>query len=369
MTTPTTLTLLCIVDGASTSRAFPVNISPDDSMDDLKKLIKAKKAPRFDDVAADKLTLWRVSIPEDDDDEQPILLNKVSEKKKLKTTRELTEFFEGSLLKKTIHIIVQRPATTDIMDVIKKIQGALQPRDQVTDFVPHLPSAMPWQEPRESMKEAVTTVASNVVTYKASQGHLVAKPSSSFLVCSGAPGVGKTRYGYELYETLRHRLSEATKQRGDDFSPQYYRLLLNFSTDIYLGPGDADLSSDIILGLRMAYSHFVGRKYREGFEEFFRHASRHKDLFTISRVIYAIRDDLQLSDKQQQLFLFLHIDDFQRIFEYGWRGSPASVHRDVSLSDAGTSPTERHSLQGLRLFQDMMRMLGRFLIGETFPTM
>ncbi|KAF9151751.1 hypothetical protein DFQ26_001138, partial [Actinomortierella ambigua] len=171
-----------------------------------------------------------------------------------------------------------------------------------------------------------------------------------------------------LYETLRHRLPEATKQQGDDFSPQYYRLLLDFSKDIYLRPEEADLNSDIILGLRMAYSHFVGRKYRGGFQKFFLRASDHKNLFTLKRVIFAIRHDLQLSDKQQ-LFIFLHIDEFQRIFEYGWRGSPASVHRDVSLSDAGTSPTERHSLQGLRLFQDMMRILGRFLIGETFPTM
>ncbi|KAG0249979.1 hypothetical protein DFQ27_009685, partial [Actinomortierella ambigua] len=112
MSTPTTLTLFCLVDGASTSRAFPVNISPDDSMDDLKKLIKAKKAPRFDDVAADKLTLWRVSIPaSEDDDETSILIDNVTSdhKRKLSPLTRLTKVFPEELPEETIHIIVQRP--------------------------------------------------------------------------------------------------------------------------------------------------------------------------------------------------------------------------------------------------------------------
>ncbi|KAF9968922.1 hypothetical protein BGZ73_009039, partial [Actinomortierella ambigua] len=55
------LTLFCLVDGESTSNAFSVKIPPSDSVDDLKELIENKKAPEFDDIAADKLTLWRVS--------------------------------------------------------------------------------------------------------------------------------------------------------------------------------------------------------------------------------------------------------------------------------------------------------------------
>ncbi|KAF8926344.1 hypothetical protein BGZ47_002801, partial [Haplosporangium gracile] len=104
------LTLFCLVDGEGTSNAFPVEIESSKTIGDLKELIKTKKTPRFDDVAADELTLWRVCIPDDDDDdEQPILLDKVTEKKKLKATTRLLKVFDAELPDDTIHIIVQRP--------------------------------------------------------------------------------------------------------------------------------------------------------------------------------------------------------------------------------------------------------------------
>ncbi|KAK3843871.1 MAG: hypothetical protein J3R72DRAFT_102512 [Linnemannia gamsii] len=55
------LTLFCLVDGDSVP--FSVDIDTSKTVDHLKDAIKTKKAPRFDDVAADELTLWRVSIP------------------------------------------------------------------------------------------------------------------------------------------------------------------------------------------------------------------------------------------------------------------------------------------------------------------
>ncbi|KAF9091892.1 hypothetical protein BGX23_004802, partial [Mortierella sp. AD031] len=94
----------------ATTNAFLVEIESTKTIGDLKKPVKTEKAPRFDDVAADELTLWRVSIPDDDDnDEQPILLDKVSEKKKLKATTKLSKAFDTELPEDTIHIIVQRP--------------------------------------------------------------------------------------------------------------------------------------------------------------------------------------------------------------------------------------------------------------------
>ncbi|KAF8922808.1 hypothetical protein BGZ52_010935, partial [Haplosporangium bisporale] len=59
------MSLFCLVDGESTSSVFPVKMSADDSIGDLKKLIKSKKTNDFSDIDADKLTLWRVSIPVD----------------------------------------------------------------------------------------------------------------------------------------------------------------------------------------------------------------------------------------------------------------------------------------------------------------
>ncbi|KAF9304398.1 hypothetical protein BG003_001713, partial [Podila horticola] len=87
------MTLFCLVEGEPTSNAFPVDIVPTKTIGVLKDFIKTKKAPRFDDVAADELTLWRVSILiTDDDDEIPILLNNVnSDKKKLGPATRLSK--------------------------------------------------------------------------------------------------------------------------------------------------------------------------------------------------------------------------------------------------------------------------------------
>ncbi|KAG9060857.1 hypothetical protein KI688_007926 [Linnemannia hyalina] len=57
------LNLFCLVDGEGTSNAFSVKIASTDTVDDLKKLIKAEKTNNFSDVDADQLTLRRVSIP------------------------------------------------------------------------------------------------------------------------------------------------------------------------------------------------------------------------------------------------------------------------------------------------------------------
>ncbi|KAG0059739.1 hypothetical protein BGZ89_000156 [Linnemannia elongata] len=106
------LTLFCLVDGEGTSNAFSVKIASTDTVDDLKEHIKTKKSPEFDDIAADKLTLWSVSIPDDDDDDEiPIVLDNVNnkDKKKLRATRGLLEVFLDKPPKNTIHVIVQRP--------------------------------------------------------------------------------------------------------------------------------------------------------------------------------------------------------------------------------------------------------------------
>ncbi|KAG0338112.1 hypothetical protein BG004_007354 [Podila humilis] len=75
-----------------------------------RKTIKSEKGIDFD-VDADKLTLWRVSIPiPEDDDENPILLNDVtSDKKKLRPTDGLANIIVEPPPKNTIHIVLQRP--------------------------------------------------------------------------------------------------------------------------------------------------------------------------------------------------------------------------------------------------------------------
>ncbi|KAI8344978.1 hypothetical protein B0O80DRAFT_534669, partial [Mortierella sp. GBAus27b] len=101
------LRLFCILEGESTP--FPVTIDSDKTVGDLKDAIKTKKSNYLASIDADQLTLWKVSIQINDNDETPILLDNVSDKKKLGPSADLSDVFEEKPPKKRIHILVQRP--------------------------------------------------------------------------------------------------------------------------------------------------------------------------------------------------------------------------------------------------------------------
>ncbi|KAG0257284.1 hypothetical protein BGZ95_005291 [Linnemannia exigua] len=103
------ISLFCLVDGEATSNAFPVEIESTKTIGDLKELIKSKKSPEFNDVAADKLTLWRVSIPVTDNKQPSVLSNFLKSALELTPTDDVSEVFPETPPKKTIHIIVLRP--------------------------------------------------------------------------------------------------------------------------------------------------------------------------------------------------------------------------------------------------------------------
>ncbi|KAG0271415.1 hypothetical protein BGZ95_000771 [Linnemannia exigua] len=105
------ISLFCLVDGEATSNAFPVKIESTKTIGELKDAIKAKKTNDFSDVDADKLTLWRVSIPDDEHDEIPVFLDSVPVTKKLRATSKLSVVFAAELPENTIHVIVQRPTS------------------------------------------------------------------------------------------------------------------------------------------------------------------------------------------------------------------------------------------------------------------
>jgi hypothetical protein len=103
-------TLFCIADGEATSNAFPVDIEPSKTVTYLKELIKAKKAPRFDDIAADELSLWGVKHPVIAANKHiPVLLRAIDAPTELDPTDDIADVFSEAPPKKTIHIIVQRP--------------------------------------------------------------------------------------------------------------------------------------------------------------------------------------------------------------------------------------------------------------------
>ncbi|KAG0271650.1 hypothetical protein BGZ95_000502 [Linnemannia exigua] len=104
------LSLFCLVDGQSTSNAFSVKPKLMDTIDDLKVLISARLEG---DTLSKDLTLWRVSIPisDEDDNDLPVLLDTVlkKDKKKLSPATRLSKVFLADLLDETVHVIVQHP--------------------------------------------------------------------------------------------------------------------------------------------------------------------------------------------------------------------------------------------------------------------
>ncbi|KAK3817571.1 MAG: hypothetical protein J3Q66DRAFT_186824 [Benniella sp.] len=110
------LTLFCLIDGADTS--FPVDIESTKTVDRLKKLIKSE-IPKFDQIAAHDLTLWRVEIP---DEEKTFTICKKEENMHVASSADGLEYPAsklsppsktisaiGTLKPGNIHIIVQPP--------------------------------------------------------------------------------------------------------------------------------------------------------------------------------------------------------------------------------------------------------------------
>ena len=106
------LTIFCLLDGDAPSQSFSVRAQPTITVDDFKELVKIKNAPRFDAVPARELTLWRVCLPVNNDNEDhPIALNVFEGTKvKLRPTTRLSTVFTEELPEETIHFIVQAPS-------------------------------------------------------------------------------------------------------------------------------------------------------------------------------------------------------------------------------------------------------------------
>ncbi|KAF7727320.1 hypothetical protein EC973_007629 [Apophysomyces ossiformis] len=102
--------LFCLVEGESMQRAFSVKVSSADTVHNLKKVIKAEKSPEFDDIDANKLTLWLVEIPITNvNRHDKVLSDNITTKEELLPSDELSDVFQGRPPKKTVHIMVQRP--------------------------------------------------------------------------------------------------------------------------------------------------------------------------------------------------------------------------------------------------------------------
>ncbi|KAF9899929.1 hypothetical protein EC991_008132 [Linnemannia zychae] len=83
------------------------------TVDELKDVIKIEMSAELNDIAANKLALWRVSIPVATNKHRLIVLNEFETATELHSMDELFEVFNTKTLPKdSIHIIIERPKGT-----------------------------------------------------------------------------------------------------------------------------------------------------------------------------------------------------------------------------------------------------------------
>ncbi|KAF9991463.1 hypothetical protein BGZ79_004445, partial [Entomortierella chlamydospora] len=111
------LELNCIVEDESSS--FPVRILSTEKVGILKNAIKEAKKAKLDMFDANELTLYKVSIP---DEEKIVIESDIEMVRLAPSSMELWEKFGSVLPKKTIHVYVKPPQQDiNVLDVISLI--------------------------------------------------------------------------------------------------------------------------------------------------------------------------------------------------------------------------------------------------------
>jgi hypothetical protein len=103
------LCLNCFVDGDQPNQTFTVEVPKTKNVSILKDLIKEKKAPHLDHVAASDLDLFLVSksfLIDDLASKQP-----PSNGSPLRPNKRLSSLFAGDLSDDDLHILVKAPGT------------------------------------------------------------------------------------------------------------------------------------------------------------------------------------------------------------------------------------------------------------------
>ena len=100
----------CWVLGEDSTRVFPVEIDRGENVGGLKKAIKEEMKPAFDNITANSLEVWNVSIPIDEDVnlEAQVKNLRLHEKKPLWPSKGLHRIFRD-LDKEGLHVVVKAP--------------------------------------------------------------------------------------------------------------------------------------------------------------------------------------------------------------------------------------------------------------------
>jgi hypothetical protein len=122
------LKLMCLVwpDDQPDEHIVSVKIDDNDTVADLKKLIKDEYAPKLDKVAAPDLVLWKCSgLPDDDNLEQNLKTlqfdgsDVVCLVRLASARQQISQHFENkNLSKEPIHVLVELPPLSECVTCI-----------------------------------------------------------------------------------------------------------------------------------------------------------------------------------------------------------------------------------------------------------
>ncbi|PKB94397.1 hypothetical protein RhiirA5_479173, partial [Rhizophagus irregularis] len=207
---------------------------------------------------------------------------------------------------------------TSIEDAMKKILEGIHKKMDVDNVDNNKPKPMALKQ--RDLKQAIDVIDRNFCNSLDKQKAIkketpTAKTNYRILLCGGAPGIGKTRYGVELFNCLDKEWKISKGQK-----PYMLYMLLDFSNgyalDEYEIQGDMKIASEIILGLRLAYYFFVKKKYVMSFAMFSTKANEYKHIFKLDNILTHIYShEHKRLQPGQHLFIFLQIDEFQLIFK------------------------------------------------------
>ena len=103
------LTLICYVRGDDDCKqAFEVEIGTSKSVSTLREAIKEKTRPKFDDIPADSLSLWKASVPINRDLKKCVEALNLVDDDSLCSFDILSDIFSSDLERKSVHIIIDR---------------------------------------------------------------------------------------------------------------------------------------------------------------------------------------------------------------------------------------------------------------------
>ncbi|PKY39259.1 hypothetical protein RhiirA4_452422 [Rhizophagus irregularis] len=254
------ISINCLLLGkTSFDDTFAVNVV------DNNKIIDKKDTLGINDP--DIMKLWKVDIAESEEDRlKEFEEDNIVGAELMKPNCMFNDFFKKEELTQwNIHVIVQVPAAAAPVSATgPSQQGITYDTEKILKEILKDITKVPREMTKEAigllmpLKERDTSRVLHVITNNAcgSLYPLTSKTDLNFLVCGGAPGIGKARWGIELFESLKHVWVPPYQWN----KPHFLYFLLDFVNGVRLSEFDQNLSASIIIGLRIAYKYFAQDK-------------------------------------------------------------------------------------------------------------